>query len=214
MSEHNFVMISYSDDGGHTWSHEIKKPLLQDSRNYLFRVILRRQGSAYDRRYRLRYSENKPFTLVRVDQWRQPIPDKLLEDPAVAEYFRSLQLLLDDLTRPEGAVATSTATTEVVLTQQEKLDLMTITQNVNLDTVEADTATNKTAVDLIATGSPDYSISNDGTDRSFDADDAAGSISVNPTQAEVENIRDAVLVHGDVLATIIRDLKNKGVFGV
>ena len=59
-----YVMISYSDDGGETWSHEIKKPLIDCSKNYLNRVILRRQGSAYNRVYRLKYSENSSFTLV------------------------------------------------------------------------------------------------------------------------------------------------------
>jgi hypothetical protein len=59
-----YVMISYSDDGGHTWSHEQWKPLLNCTKNYLYRVILRRQGSAYDRIYRLKYSENSSFTLV------------------------------------------------------------------------------------------------------------------------------------------------------
>ncbi len=57
-------MISYSDDGGETWSHEMKKPLINCHKNYLNRVILRRQGSAYGRIYRLRYSENGSFTLV------------------------------------------------------------------------------------------------------------------------------------------------------
>ena len=59
-----YVMISYSDDGGETWSHEMKKPLIDCSKNYLNRVILRRQGSAYNRVYRLKYSENSSFTLV------------------------------------------------------------------------------------------------------------------------------------------------------
>ena len=59
-----YVMISYSDDGGHTFSHEMKKPLLNCNKNYLYRVILRRQGSAYNRVYRLKYSENSSFTLV------------------------------------------------------------------------------------------------------------------------------------------------------
>jgi hypothetical protein len=59
-----YVMISYSDDSGETWSHEIKKPLIDCSKNYLNRVILRRQGSAYNRVYRLKYSENSSFTLV------------------------------------------------------------------------------------------------------------------------------------------------------
>ena len=59
-----YVMISYSDDGGETWSHEMKKPLIDCSKNYLNRVILRRQGSAYNRVYRLKYSESSSFTLV------------------------------------------------------------------------------------------------------------------------------------------------------
>ena len=59
-----YVMISYSDDGGETWSHEMKKPLIDCSKNYLNRVILRRQGSAYNRVYRVKCSENISFTLV------------------------------------------------------------------------------------------------------------------------------------------------------
>ena len=59
-----YVMISYSDDGGETWSHEMKKPLIDCNKNYLNRVILRRQGSAYNRVYRLKYSENSSFSLV------------------------------------------------------------------------------------------------------------------------------------------------------
>ena len=59
-----YVMISYSDDGDETWSHEMKKPLVGDDKNYLNRVILRRQGSAYNRVYRLKYTDNSSFTLV------------------------------------------------------------------------------------------------------------------------------------------------------
>jgi hypothetical protein len=59
-----YVMISYSDDGGETWSDEQWKPLINCTKNYLNRVILRRQGSAYNRVYRLKYSENSSFTLV------------------------------------------------------------------------------------------------------------------------------------------------------
>jgi hypothetical protein len=58
------VMIRYSDEGGETWSSEQWKPLINASKNYLNRVILRRQGSAYNRVYRLKYSENSSFTLV------------------------------------------------------------------------------------------------------------------------------------------------------
>ena len=59
-----YVMISYSDDGGETFSHEMKKPLIDCTKNYLNRVILRRQGSAYNRVYRVKCSENISFTLV------------------------------------------------------------------------------------------------------------------------------------------------------
>ena len=58
------VMISYSDDGGETWSHEMWKDLVGADKNYLNRIILRRQGSAYNRVYKLRCSENISFTLV------------------------------------------------------------------------------------------------------------------------------------------------------
>ena len=57
------VMISHSDDHGHTWSHEQVFPLSTDE-NRLNRVILRRQGSAYQRVYRLKCSDNISFTLV------------------------------------------------------------------------------------------------------------------------------------------------------
>ena len=59
------VMIQYSDDGGHTWSHEMVFDLVGDDKEYLNRIVLRRQGSAYDRRYRLKCSDNISFTLVK-----------------------------------------------------------------------------------------------------------------------------------------------------
>lgn len=59
-----FVLISYSDDGGHTFSHEMKKPLVGSDKNYLTRVRLHLQGSAFGRIYRLKYSDKSSFTLV------------------------------------------------------------------------------------------------------------------------------------------------------
>ena len=44
----------------------------------------------------------------------------------------------------------------------------------------------------------------------LDADNAAGAISAIPTQAEVENIRDAVLEIADVLGTLIADFQTAG----
>ena len=55
-----YVMVSHSDDGNLTWSHEEKFPL----RQYETRVRLFRQGSAHNRVYRLRCSDNVSFTLV------------------------------------------------------------------------------------------------------------------------------------------------------
>jgi len=59
-----FVMIQYSDDGGRTWSAEIWRQLVGDDKNYLNRVRLFRQGTSYNRIYRLTYSEAGSFTIV------------------------------------------------------------------------------------------------------------------------------------------------------
>jgi len=64
-----YVMIQFSDDGGETWSSEIKKPLINSSKNYLNRVVLKRGGQAYGRMYRLRYSDNSSFSLVEGFAW-------------------------------------------------------------------------------------------------------------------------------------------------
>ena len=148
----------------------------------------------------------QPFTV--------PIPEAFLKDSGVAEWARQVTLYLDELSRPEGILANAEETTDTVLTQQEKLDLMTITQGVNLDTVEAQAAAATTALADLRNSLPAYTITNDGTVRTLNADDAAGAISVGYVQAEIENLRDAVLVIGDVLSTVIRDLKNKQIFGV
>jgi len=58
-----------------------------------------------------------------------------------------------------------------------------------------------------------YTPSNESADRAFDANAAAGSITSPPTQAEVENIRDAVLELSDVVATMINDLQLTGILG-
>ena len=147
------------------------------------------------------------------DQFTHPIPTKFLDDPELAEWARAVTLLLDDLTRPEGAIATSELTTEVVITQQEKLDLMTITQDVNLDTVEADTAANTTAVGEIQTGSPDYTISNDGTVRTLNADAALIVAGLTYSQTDMQQLIDAFGVLSDFVATMNRDLQTKDIFG-
>lgn len=61
-----YVMISFSKDGGHTWSHEMKFPLVNCHKNYLNRIVLngRHIGSAFNLIFRLKYSDNSSFTLV------------------------------------------------------------------------------------------------------------------------------------------------------
>ena len=60
---------------------------------------------------------------------------------------------------------------------------------------------------------PVYVPSNATEDRTWDADAAAGSITSPPTQAEVENLRDAVLELSDVVATLMSDLQDKEILG-
>ena len=151
---------------------------------------------------------------MTVQPFLVPIPEAFLKDSGTAEWARQITLYLDNLSRPEGALATSEATTVVVLTQQEKLDLLTVTQSVDLDQIEIDTAANKTAVDLIATGSPDYTISNDATLRTLNADAGLIVAGLTYSQADFQQLINAVGALSDFVATMERDLKNKGIFGV
>ncbi len=64
------------------------------------------------------------------------------------------------------------------------------------------------AVNTLTSNTDAYTVSNDSTDRAFDADAASGDITSPPTQSEVENIRDAVLELADVMATLIVDLQS------
>jgi hypothetical protein len=148
------------------------------------------------------------------DQFLVPIPQAFLADPETAEFMRTLVLLLDSITAADGAIATGEATTEVVLTQQEKLDLITVEQPVNLDTMEADTASNKTKIDLIATGSPAYTITNDGTVRTLNADAALIVAGAGYSQTDMQQVIDAFGVLSDYTATLTRDFVAKGILGV
>ena len=60
----NYVMVSYSCDGGETWSSEIKRQLMGSDKNYRNRIIFGPIGSAYNVVFRIRCSENISFTLV------------------------------------------------------------------------------------------------------------------------------------------------------
>ena len=58
------VLISYSDDGGHVWSAESSHNLVGADKNYLTRIVLTGLGSAVQRRFKIRCSENINFTCV------------------------------------------------------------------------------------------------------------------------------------------------------
>lgn len=136
-------------------------------------------------------------------QFLVPIPAAFLKDAGTAEWARQLTLYLDDLSRPEGVLAASATTTTTTAEQATTL----VTLQAEMDAVEAQLA-------ALLTSLPSYTITNDNTVRAFNANDAAGAITAPAVlQAEGENIRDAVLVLADVVATLIRDLKNKQILG-
>ena len=83
-----------------------------------------------------------------------------------------------------------------------KVGHITVTGAVNLDNLGT-----MADLDII---NEDYTVNNLSTQRTLDCDDAAGSISATPTQAEVENIRDAVLVLADVVGQLITDNITQG----
>ena len=139
---------------------------------------------------------------MTIEPFLLAIPEAFKKDPEVVEWARQIHLRLDNLYRPEGVLAESEETGETVVTQQGQIDAL----ETQADATDA-------RLDSLLDSSPTYTITNDGTVRSLNADDAAGTISAVYSQAEIENLRDAILVQGDVQATVIRDLKNKGILG-
>ena len=152
--------------------------------------------------------------MTSVDPFLIPIPKKLTEDPETRAWAEFLhQHLREAWARSGGSEDVVSETATEVLTQGEKLDLLTVSQPVDLDTLETQSNASAAALDDIYTGSPSFTPSNDGTDRSWNADAAAGAITSPPTQAEVENLRDVLLELSDVVATLSKDLRTKGLFG-
>ncbi len=96
--------------------------------------------------------------------------------------------------------------TTTVTAMKVKTDFITVTQDVNLDTIESE-------LNEIHSASPTYTPTNDSTDRAWDCNAAAGAISNPPTQAEVENLRDSLLELSDVVATLVADFQTKNVLG-
>lgn len=147
------------------------------------------------------------------DQFLYQIPDRFRGDPNAMEFFTRLVQWLDDVTRPDGVLDTAEQTAETTLTQQEKLDLISVVSLVDINATDTTATANKASLDALLTSLPAYTLSNWTTDRTLNADAAAGAISATPTQAEVEGIRDAVLGLADVVATIVNDMANKDILG-
>ena len=139
-----------------------------------------------------------------------PIPEAFKKDSGTAEWARQLTLWLDDISRPGGVLAASEATGITVVTQGATIDTLAT----DLDTVSTQTNANTAAIAVVRSGLPTYVISNDGTVRTFNADAALITAGVAYSQTEQQQLIDAVGVLSDVLATLIRDLKNKGILGV
>lgn len=57
------VMVSYSDDGGHTFSAEQHYPL-GVAGNYGKRFCMYAQGASLNRVYKIRMSDNRSFTII------------------------------------------------------------------------------------------------------------------------------------------------------
>ena len=58
------VMISYSDDGGHTWSSEMWYNLVGDDKDYQTRIVIYGLPAANQMRFKIRCSEDISFTCV------------------------------------------------------------------------------------------------------------------------------------------------------
>ena len=149
-----------------------------------------------------------------VEPFVVPIPPEFLASPGTSEWARQVTLYMIELSRPGGVLNVSEETADTVLTQQEKLDLMLITQEVDLDAVEAQAAASTQALADLLNSLPDYNISNDSTRRTLDADAGNGAFSITYQRAELEALRDAFLLLQDFVATRTRDDAAKGIIGV
>jgi hypothetical protein len=148
-----------------------------------------------------------------VVSFTSPIPTDWATDPEKSAFMRDLTLFLNAMTNEEGVIAQVDLTTEAVLTQQEKLDLMTVSQDVNLDTMEAQAQAATDALALLQNSLPDYAIANDGTVRTLNADAALITAGPAYSQTDMQTLVDAFGVLSDFVATMNRDLQNKDIFG-
>ncbi len=140
------------------------------------------------------------------EQFLYEIPEKIRKDPELFPYFSALAFWLDTISAVDGVLVTSENTAETVVTQQGEIEDTTSTAN----TADSKADTNLATLSALLNSLPAYTLSNNTTDRTLNANAAAGSISGTYVQSEIENLRDAQLGSDDTLATLIQDLTDKG----
>ena len=138
------------------------------------------------------------------------VPKSLRADAEADSFWQAKQRFDFEIwTRTGGSLDTIGDTSTAVTT----LDTSVTALDGTVGTLETAVTALQSTVNAIATGSPTYAPVNGSALRVWDANDAAGTISASPTQAEVENLRDAILALSDVVATLADDLAAKGIIG-
>ena len=133
------------------------------------------------------------------DQFLAPPPKGFEDIEGAEEWARAIILTFNELLSPDGVLDT--------------VDETLVEQGADLIAVATQVDTNTASLSGLQNSLPVYTIGNDTTDRTLNANSAAGAISDPPTQAEVENVRNALLAQADILATVINDLANKDIVG-
>lgn len=146
-----------------------------------------------------------------VDQFLTQQPQGFDDIEGAGEWARNVSLALNALLRPGGTVATVDAT--ALTTQTQEGQITTLTTSLN-DTI--------TALNAVVTSSPTYTITNDSTDRSLNANAAVSGTGIDvasagPADVALLSDHDALVgvVQGlsDLVSTLVRDLADKSVLG-
>ena len=86
-----------------------------------------------------------------------PVPSAFREDKEIQAWVNNLNRFLNEMfVRSGGGTDTIASTETLALSATEKTDLISISQEVNLDTVESNLAATKATVDAAFDGSPEY----------------------------------------------------------
>ena len=133
------------------------------------------------------------------DQFLTPAPKGFEDIEGAEEWARAIILTFNELLSPDGVLDT--------------VDETLVEQGADLIAVATQVDTNTASLSGLQNSLPVYTITNDTTDRTLNANAAAGAISDPPTQAEMEHLRDSQLSSDDVLATVVNDLANKDIVG-